>query len=144
MWKTEHSEETTAPPEAVWDLLTDAEGWASWNPGLSWARLDGPFQNGTTGRTKPAKGPQGTFTIVEVRQKVSFVNEAKLPGARMRFLHRIESVAGRPSRVSLGATIDGPMAPLYGFLFGRNIAAYMPVAVKQLVATAEARTTAPA
>ncbi len=139
MWKTEHSEETTASPDAVWRLLQDAEGWSSWNPGLSWARLDGPFQNGATGRTKPVKGPEGTFTVMEVREGFAFVNEANLPGARLRFLHRITPIGDDRVRVMLGATIEGPMSRLYGLMFGRNIAGYMPTAVKQLVARAEVR-----
>ncbi|MGI8827323.1 MAG: SRPBCC family protein [Chloroflexota bacterium] len=138
MWKTEHSEETTAPPAAIWRLLTNVEGWSSWNPGLSWARLEGPFATGTTGRTKPAKGPEGAFTIVEVREENSFVNEAKLPGGRLRFLHRIEPLGDGRARVTLGATIDGTLSGLYGLMFGRNIAGYMPTAVKQLVGRAEA------
>jgi hypothetical protein len=141
MWKTEHSEDTTASPDAIWRLLTDAEGWSSWNPGLSWARLEGPFQTGTAGRTKPAKGPEGKFIVMEVRDGTSFVNEAKLPGARMRFLHRITPLDNGQARVMLGATIDGPLSSLYGFMFGRNIAGYMPTAVKQLVARAEAGST---
>jgi hypothetical protein len=119
----------------------DAEGWSSWNPGLAWARLEGPFQNGTTGRTKPVKGPESTFTVMEVQEGTAFVNEAKLPGARMRFLHRVTPLGDRRARVMLGATIDGPMSRLYGLMFGRNIAGYMPITVKQLVVRAEAEAT---
>ncbi|SRR5712692_8891934 len=113
MWKTEHSEETTAAPEAVWKILIDAEGWSSWNPGISWARLKGPFQEGTRGRTKPTKGPPGSFTVKKVKEGHAFVNQASLPMARMLFLHRIETLDAGRARVTLGATISGPMAPLY-------------------------------
>jgi hypothetical protein len=138
MWKTEHSEETTASPDELWKLLRDADGWSSWNPGLSWARLDGPFREGAVGHTKPVKGPEGAFTITEVKEGTSFVNEAKLTGARMRFLHRIEPIGDGRARVTLGASILGPLSRVYGAMFGGSIAAYLPTAVKRLVARAEA------
>jgi uncharacterized protein YndB with AHSA1/START domain len=34
----------TAPPEAVWALLTDAAGWPSWDPGMK--RIEGSFALG--------------------------------------------------------------------------------------------------
>lgn len=139
MWKTEHSEDTVAEPEAVWRVWTDVEGWSSWNPGIAWARLEGPFQAGTVGRTKPAKGPEGTFTVANVEPGTSFVNEAKMAGARLRFLHRVERLGDGRSRVTMGASMAGPLASLYGMMFGRNIKAYMPTAVRQLVAKAEGR-----
>jgi hypothetical protein len=137
MWKTESSQTTSASPAAVWAILQDAEGWSSWNPGISSARLEGPFQNGTVGRTKPVRGPEGKFTIREVQDDAFFVNEASLPAGKMRFFHRIDPADGGQSRVTMGCEIEGPLSPLYGILFGRNIQGYMPDAVKNLVARAE-------
>jgi hypothetical protein len=137
MWKTEYSVETTARQSAVWTLLADADGWPSWNPGLSSAHLDGPLRNGTTGRTTQANGQRGNFTVRELEMGACFINEARVPGAVLRFQHRIEAVDGARSRVTLGATIDGPMTPIWGLVFGRQIAAYMPQAVRQLVSRAE-------
>jgi hypothetical protein len=137
MWKTEHSVETAARQDALWRLLADAEGWPSWNPGLSSAHLDGPLRNGTTGRTTQASGQKGSFTVRELQEGTYFVNEARVPGAVLRFQHRIEPVDEARRRVTLGATIDGSMAPVWGLVFGRKIAGYMPEAVRQLVARAE-------
>lgn len=137
MWKTEHSVETTARPNAVWVLLEDADDWPSWNPGLTSAHLNGTLHNGTTGRTTQASGQRGEFTVRDVQEGTHFVNEAKVPGAVLRFHHNIEAVDSARTRVTLGATLDGPMAPLWGLMFGRAIARYMPTAVRQLVARAE-------
>src|ERR1700716_1988400 len=142
MWKTEHSIETTALPKAVWGLLAEADGWPSWNPGLASAHLDGPLQNGTTGKTTQASGQKGNFTVTDVQEGAHFVNEAKLPGAVLRFHHTIEALDQARTRVTLGATLDGPMARIWGLLVGRKIAGYMPTAVRQLVTRAEAASTA--
>jgi polyketide cyclase/dehydrase/lipid transport protein len=143
MWKIECSADTSAHQDTLWKLLADADGWPSWNPGLATAHLDGPLRNGTTGRTTQAGGQKGHFTVRELEVGTYFVNEAKVPGAVLRFQHRIEEVDGCRNRVTLGASIEGPMAPVWGLVFGRQIAGYMPVAVRQLVSRAEG-TSAPA
>ena len=137
MWKTEHSIETTARPNEVWGLLADADDWPSWNPGLASAHLDGPLKNGTTGQTTQASGQQGRFTVTDVHEGTHFVNEAKVPGAVLRFQHTIEGLDQARTRVTLGATLSGPMAPIWGLIFGRTIAGYMPTAVRQLVERAQ-------
>jgi uncharacterized protein YndB with AHSA1/START domain len=142
MWKTEHSLDTSARPDDVWRLLADADGWPLWNPGLSTAHLDGPLQNGTTGRTKQSSGQEGNFVVTELQVGTYFVNEARIPGAVLRFQHRIEAVDKARSRVTLGATIDGPMAPVWGLIIGRQIAGYLPKAVGQLAARAEGKDSA--
>jgi hypothetical protein len=143
MWKIECSADTSAHQDALWKLLADADGWPSWNPGLATAHLDGPLRNGTTGRTTQAGGQKGQFTVRELEVGTYFVNEAKVPGAVLRFQHRIEELDGCRNRVTLGASIEGPMAPLWRRVFARQIAGYMPVAVRQLVSRAEG-TSAPA
>ncbi|MEX0347458.1 MAG: SRPBCC family protein [Rhizobiaceae bacterium] len=48
--KTFHVEITIpAPPEAVWAVLTDAEGYAQWNP--VFVNVEGEFKPGSTVRT---------------------------------------------------------------------------------------------
>src|ERR1700682_2150114 len=130
MWKTESSANTSADHDALCSLLADADGWPSWNPGLSSAHLDGPLQNGTTGRTTQSSGHKGHFTVTELQVGAYFVNEAKVPGAVLRFQHRIEAVDEARSRVTLGATIDGLMAPVWRLVIGRHIAGYLPTAVR--------------
>jgi hypothetical protein len=137
VWKTEHSAETTAQASSVWGLLADADGWPAWNPGLASAHLDGPLQNGTTGSTTQASGRKGHFVVMDVQEAACFVNQAKVPGAVLRFQHQIEALDQSRIRVTLGATLEGPMAQVWGLVFGRAIAGYMPIAVSQLVARAQ-------
>src|SRR6202049_4822472 len=138
MWKTEWSLDTSASPPTLWRLLADADTWPSWNPGLSSAHLDGPLSDGATGQTTQANGQKGSFTVRELTPGSYFVNEAKVPGAVLRFQHRIQTVDQAHSRVTLDASIQGPMAPVWVLIFGRQIAGYMPEAVYRLVAKAEA------
>src|SRR3979411_1706109 len=143
MSKTEHSANTSADRDALWKLLADADGWPSWNPGLSSAHLDGPLRNGATGRTTQANGRKGHFTVRDLDAGAYFVNEARIPGAVLRFQHRIEAVDQARSRVTLGASLEGPMAPVWGFIFGRQISSYLPEAGRRLVSRAELAPPAP-
>ena len=143
MWRSEHSAETTASPAAVWRLFTDADGWPSWNPGLSGAHLDGPCQIGTSGQVKLPNGMVRKFTILEVEEETALVygDQDRVLGARQRFLYRITPLGEGRTRVTLGHTIEGPTSLLFGNIFGRIIRGYLPTAAKQLVASAEGKST---
>jgi len=142
MWKTEHSETTSASPEAVWRVISDFEHWSDWNPGYREAHLDGELRAGTPGRVVLANGLRRPFTLLQAAPTASLVLGASGPGMRQQFLHTIEPLADGGARVSMAATIDGPLTTLLSRVFGRVMAGYYPTAVRQLVATAEGRTVA--
>lgn len=139
MWKTEHSETTTASREAVWSVVRDFERWADWNPGYRAAHLDGDLAPGTPGTVVLANGMKRPFSVVEASPMDSLVIGGSGPGITQRFHHSIEPLATGGCRVSMAATIEGPLTPVFSRLFGRVMAGYYPTAVHQLVATAEGR-----
>ena len=53
-----HTVETTASPKAIWDIWQDVANWKSWDHGIEFSTIDGPFKEGTTGTLKPKGGPQ--------------------------------------------------------------------------------------
>ena len=139
MWRTEHTELTTASPELVWAVIADVDRWPSWNPGYRAAHLDGPIAAGTVGAVTLANGRQRAFTVIDAKPQASLVLGGGGPGVRMGFHHTIESLPTGGARVSMAATIDGPLTPFLSRLFGKGIAGYYPTAVRQLVAAAEGR-----
>ena len=138
MWKIEHSELTTASPEAVRRVAADVADWPTWNPGYSAATMDGPPSTGTAGTVTLPNGMRRPFTVVDARSGSAFVIGASGPGVRQRFIHRIERGDDGQTKVTMSATMDGPLAPVFARLFGKVIAGYIPTAVRQLVAKAEA------
>ena len=139
MWKSEFSAETTASPDAVWQVLADVDGWPSWNPGYSAAHLDGPLDRGSIGSLTLARGDTRPFTVYEVDPPTFLSYGGHVPGGRQLFWNRIEAAANGQTRVVLGHTIEGPLWPVWGYLFGRVIRGYLPTALKELVAKAEGR-----
>lgn len=137
MWKTEHSEVTTASPEAVWRVVADVADWPAWNPGYSTASLDGPASTGTSGSVTLPNGMRRGFTIVDARPGAAFVIGGSGPGVRQQFSHLIEPLGDGTTKVTMAATMEGLLSPVFARLFGHVIAGYTPTAVRQLVAQAE-------
>jgi Polyketide cyclase / dehydrase and lipid transport len=137
MWKTEHSETTTASPETVWNIVKDVERWADWNPGYREAHLDGELAPGSAGTVVLANGMKRPFSLIEASPTTSLIIGGSGPGIMQRFRHTIEPLATGGCRVSMAATMEGPLTPVFSRLFGRVMAGYYPTAVRQLVATAE-------
>ena len=136
MWHVEHTEHTSAPPQAVWSLWSDVATWPEWDEGVREAALEGPFASGTRGRLKPRSGPSVSFTLADVEPNARFATEARLPLARMRFDHRANR-DGERTRVTHSVEISGPLGPLFARLIGRGAARDLPQAVRGVVARAE-------
>jgi hypothetical protein len=134
-FRDERTVPTSAAPGAVWALWSDPATWPDWDPAVVAVRLDGPFEQGTT----------GTLVLTgQVEVPVSL--EVVVPGARYLdrltmgdLVIRVDHVV-RPtpdgSEVTVTTTIDGPGADDLGPL----VTADAPVALEALVSAAERAT----
>ena len=69
-----HTVQTTASPAAIWKLWADVSNWNSWDHGLEYSKIDGPFQKGTRGTLKPKGGPIVQTVLTEVTPLKSFTD----------------------------------------------------------------------
>ncbi len=124
----EHSVVGPASVEAVWALWSDVDRWVEWDEGLESVTLSGPFAAGSTG-TMVVKG-QGpiSFELTSVEAGAGFVDETSVPGALLRFSHRVEQLSDGV-RVTHSVVIEGPAASELGPL----VTADLPDAVEALV-----------
>ncbi|GAB2874826.1 SRPBCC family protein [Lentzea nigeriaca] len=127
-YEFEHSVEGPAGVAAVWELWSDVSRWTEWDEGLESVTLSGPFAEGSSG-TMVVKG-QGPiqFTLTSVEDGVGFVDETAVPGALLRFSHRVERLA-EGVRVTHSVVIEGPAAQALGPV----VTADLPDAVEALV-----------
>jgi hypothetical protein len=131
-----HSAESEARPEAVWRRYVDVEQWSAWSrQGVEWSRLDGPFEVGTTGKSKAPGMPAAKFRLIAVEPNARFVSEARMPGGRLQFEHVIEP-SGEGSRITHRVLVGGALAALYALLIRRNLAKALPDGVDRLAALA--------
>jgi hypothetical protein len=135
-WHFEHSAESSAAPEAVWRRYVDVEDWCHWSRhGVEWSRIDGPFEVGTKGKSKPPGSPALRFKLVAVEPDEMFASEVRLPGGRLRFEHVIEPRESG-SRITHRVELNGPLAFLYARTVRQSTERGLPDGVDRLAAMA--------
>ena len=117
-WTHEVRGRVGAPPEAVWRLWDDATQWPRWNPGIASARMDGALGPDATARIR-FRGSLTplTFRVVALERGRAFTDEARLPGARLAHVHRVDSTQDG-SEVLHRLELRGPLAGLWARLLG--------------------------
>lgn len=136
MWEYEHTVETTAPPEAVWARYEDVANWGTWDSSVQEATLHGPFAEGSEVTLRPVGQDPVTFTIAELKRLELFIDETALPGANLRFIHRL-AVTGTGTSITHRVEIDGPAAGEFGPRLGPAVTADIPEAMAGLAKLAE-------
>jgi hypothetical protein len=137
-WHFEHSADSAANPNAVWRRYVDVEHWCEWSrQGVEWSRIDGPFEVGTKGKSKPPGSPALRFQLVAVEPNATFVSEARLPGACLRFEHLIEPKEPG-SRITHRVALDGPLTFLYTRFVRKGVEQGLPDGVDRLAVLAAA------
>jgi hypothetical protein len=140
MWTCEHSLETRAGAEAIFEILRDTGRWREWNAGVERIDLDGPFATGSTGvMVIPDQGSL-RFRLAWVGEGRGFEDETEIPGADVvvRVRHSLEPLAAGGTRITYRATVEGPAADTLGSEIGPAVSADFPEVMAALAARAEA------
>jgi len=140
MWTTEHSAETSAPTEAVWELYEDVTTWPEWNAAVDKIELDGPFAAGTTGQLSPAGQGPLPFRVVTAEQYESYTSETEIADTvTLRLTNALTTLPGGGTRITHRAELVGPAAEYFGQAFGAQLGAGVPKSVAALAALAAER-----
>ena len=140
MWTYEHSLETVAKAETIFEIIRDVGRWPEWNQGVERIDLDGPFATGTTGvMVIPDQGSL-SFRLAWVGEGRGFEDETEIPGAEavVRVRHSLEPLAGGGTRITYRATVEGAAAEVLGPEIGPAVSADFPEVMAALAARAEA------
>lgn len=136
MWSCEYTTETKASSKAVWRLWADVSNWKRWDSEVLWSRLDGPFAVGTSGVLKPKHGPQAKFVLSEVQEELRFVDQTKVIGTTLTFIHELQPMQNG-TKITHRVEITGLLAPVLGATLGRQLKTGLPSAVQNLAQLAE-------
>lgn len=131
-----HTVETTASPEAIWDIWQDVSHWNTWDHGIEFSTINGPFKTGTTGTLKPKGGPLVHTNLTCVQPKKLFVDEAKLTFARIIVTHSLMEAKGK-TFVTHEIEMIGPLAFFFAFVIGRNMKKNLPHEMAAMIKKAE-------
>jgi len=133
IWRREYTHLTTATAEAVWKRWTTPAEWAIDDPDLREATFPVPVRVGAVGRVVNHGTPPQKIVFTELQPGYAMNFRIGLPGAVLSFPHRMQATPNGLS-VTHAVEISGPLAPVFGLLVGRSIAAGLP-AVVRLVTT---------
>ncbi len=131
-WQCEHSADSKAKPDAVWERYTDVDNWSEWSTkGVEHSTLEGEFEVGSKGESKAPHLPKGEFELIEVEPERKFASKATMPGATLLFEHELEP-SGEGTRITHRATLDGPLAFVWQPVVGRIIERGLAPGVEKL------------
>lgn len=116
--------------------LAGCSNWPTWDHGLEFSKIDGPFQTGTTGTLKPRGGPLVKTKLTRIEPMKTFVDEAKLTLARIIVSHSLTTSEGK-TQVTHQIEMKGLFAFLFAYLIGRNMKKNLPQEMQAMVKKAE-------
>jgi uncharacterized protein YndB with AHSA1/START domain len=108
-----------APPQRVWAVLTDIEGWPEWTPSVtSVERLDsGPLAPGSRARLRQPKLRPAIWQVTKIEKGSSFTWTTRSPGLTVTAHHLVEpGKKGSASRVTLTLEFAGLFGALVAWL----------------------------
>ena len=117
-----HSITTHATPDALWALYADPTTWPTWDPDAELITLDGPFATGSGGTMKFTGQDPLRYTLADVEPGRRFTDVTSVPGATIRFGHRIEPLAqGVRLTHELEIEAEEPFAQQLGAMISADI-----------------------
>jgi len=133
---TEHTEQTTAQPSAIWKLYQDVENWNSWDHALEYTKLNGKFAEGSTIKLKVKNGPLVDIVINKLEENKLFIDTSNLFLCKIIDTHTITQKAGT-TLVTHKIEMTGLLSFFFAFVIGRDMKKDLPSVMKSLVAKAE-------
>ncbi len=121
-------------PSAAWDHMARLEAWPSWAGHIRAMDPEPPGEltESTAVVLDMRAGPKVRMVVTEYDPPHSWVWEGHSFGTTTRFEHRFEQVADERTRIWFLAWMDGPMAGLAAWAFGKVMHRNLSVALPRL------------
>ena len=105
-----------APPERVWQVMSDIDRWHEWTPSItSVKRLGGgAFAVGSRALIRQPRFPPASWKVTSIEPGRSFTWVSVAPGLRVVGHHRVE-----PASAGSRATLSLELRGIFGGLLGR-------------------------
>lgn len=95
-----------APPEKVWRILTDVNGWPKWEPDITEAQMAGPVARGTEFSWKMGGTRiRSRIALAEPNARLAWTGKAMM--ARAVHVWRLERVSGNKTLVKVDESMSG-------------------------------------
>ena len=136
MWSESYSITTKeVTKEQIWKLLADVNHWHTWDQGIEYAKMDGPFEKGNHFLLRPKGGPNVKLEIKECIPYRNFTDLTKFPLAQMTGEHLIDETADG-LRLTTTMTVTGILSFLWVRLVAKNIVKGLPTDMQDQIKAA--------
>lgn len=137
-WDFTHTVETTARPEAIWQVWTDVEHWPAWDTELESAGLQGTFHNGSRGFLRSSAGAEAEFVISDCIDMQQYTFSTNLPLGSLLIKRTLtsENNTGK-TRFTHHVQFVGASGWLFGLLLGPRYKAVLPSVMERIRSIAE-------
>lgn len=132
MFIVKHTVETDATPKQIWRLWQDVENWKTWDRDILLSRIDGPFQEGTTGCTQFIGTPLFKTLLKQVEPYKLVVQETYLTFAKVVSYNSIKEVAGK-TQVTFEVEIRGLLSLFYFWMVGGFMRKKVPIEMEEML-----------
>jgi hypothetical protein len=132
MWSFEHSVECKVERDFAWQFWTNVSNWPAVDSSVESATIDGPFQSGAKGTTKPRGSEAVQWLLEDVHHGRSAVVVIHLSGAALRFAWRFEDCGVRSVRMRQRVSIEGEHAKDYISRVAPELEKGMPAGMRRL------------
>jgi len=133
MWSFEHSVQSSVSREVAWRFWTDLANWPVVDASVESAQLNGAFEAGTTGTTKPRGLDPIEWHILEVQDGHRAVIEIPAPGAALRCVWQFADLPNGGAQITQQASLVGEQAADYAQTFGPELEHGIPQAMRRMV-----------
>jgi uncharacterized membrane protein len=108
-----------APPELVWEVVSNVEHWPDWTRSVRWVRRleDGPLMTGSKAKISQPKVPTVDWVVTELEPGRSFTWVSGGRGVLTTARHVVEPLPGGDSHVRLSVEQGGLLGPLVSRLY---------------------------
>jgi carbon monoxide dehydrogenase subunit G len=137
--RTETSIPVEAPPEVVWEVVTDVESWPELTPSMSSVRkrAPGPLRVGSVVDIRQPKLPRARWVVTELVELERFVWVARGPGLVSTASHAV-AASGSGSVLRLAIDQEGLLAPVVGRILAGLTLRYVDLEAAGIKQRAEA------
>jgi hypothetical protein len=135
------SVEIAAPPDVVWDVMSDPERWHEWTASIRGIRLldDGPLRIGTRALVRQPKFPPALWKVTALDPGRSFTWKAGAPGMWVYGYHAV-APARSGTRATLSVRYEGAAGRLLGRMTRAITGRYLAMEAAGLKQRSEERT----
>ena len=132
MFIIKHTVKTNATPTQIWKVWQDVDNWKAWDEQIELSLLDGPFQTGTTGRTKFKSSPSFKTLLIQVEPEKLVVQETYLSFAKVISYQSMKQI-GDKTEVTFEVEIRGLLSFFFACMSGRFIKKKIPLEMEEML-----------